>query len=445
MLMKMLKICLPLCLLVVVPVCMAQTSEDEATPPAAQVGIFNPLGGAVQSGQEEEGGRLRNTLRPLLQGTGGWSDQSNGAGGAMGMVAGQLAADLDLNPHWNLIYLGMERYGNGQYAESGHAGEHSLGMLGNYAWRRWVVGVAEAVQYNSTSSYGFSGMEGLSGVNGAVTGIPDPSLPSIQTGLMPNQSVFTSSGGILSGTTTLNASYRLSRRKSVSFSASAGILRPIASSELMRGWQDQFGGEFDDVLTRQTTIAVNYTYGTYTLPKFQRDIRTQTAGVRLQHQLRKRISIEIAGSAQPYTVNEPGFSIDYLGWSGRASGNWTVKRNSFSVAYDRGLTLGSGVMAGAVTSEISGSLSRSLGRTWASSATGGYSTNKDVLGGSHYRAMYFGAGLTHSLTRKISAFANYEVRHQETNVICTTVCPVLGWQNTVGAGISWGPGPIMIH
>lgn len=136
---------------------------------------------------------------------------------------------------------------------------------------------------------------------------------------------------------------------------------------------------------------------------------------------------------------------------GTASGALSYRqgRNTFSIYGGRYSTGGSGVLAGAETTMLSGSWTRNLTRRWSSSIYGGYSRNGQVGVAAnaierHYDYWIGNVMLTRILTRYLRLYISYQYERQTDNATsCTTaVCALNGGHQFFGVGITFTPRPL---
>jgi hypothetical protein len=118
------------------------------------------------------------------------------------------------------------------------------------------------------------------------------------------------------------------------------------------------------------------------------------------------------------------------------------------VAYSRGVSGGSGVLPGANSDSVSGSLAHTYGRNWVASLNAGYShtagLTQQFTGGSlvaknsTYDTVFGGAQLTRRINTYFSGYVSYFAQNQ-TNNFSLNQNAFNGTSQTFGIGVTFTP------
>jgi hypothetical protein len=125
-----------------------------------------------------------------------------------------------------------------------------------------------------------------------------------------------------------------------------------------------------------------------------------------------------------------------------------------SLGYSRGVNGGSGVQPGALSDNLSASISRTYGRDWLTSASGNYTHSSGLVQngaatssltsafpyfGGTTNLTYGGVQVSRRLTDTLSAFATYNIQHQSIDNSLNLQNAFSGLTQTLGVGISFSP------
>jgi hypothetical protein len=129
---------------------------------------------------------------------------------------------------------------------------------------------------------------------------------------------------------------------------------------------------------------------------------------------------------------------------------YQLKQVSISAAYNHGVTGGSGVLAGSITDNFTGTVSRQLSRTFDVSANVGYSRNRGIqvagttAANETFDYWFAGANVSHPLGRTMNVFLNYQLQYQNTGAsVCSGPgCAGSLTRNQIIFGFGWHKQPI---
>jgi len=129
---------------------------------------------------------------------------------------------------------------------------------------------------------------------------------------------------------------------------------------------------------------------------------------------------------------------------------YQLKRAAISAAYNHGITGGSGVLAGAVTDNFTGTISRQISRAFSLAWNIGYSRNRGIevagttTANQTFDYWFTGVNVSHPLGRTMNVFLNYQLQYQNTGAsICTGPgCGSSVTRNQITFGFGWRKQPI---
>ncbi len=102
------------------------------------------------------------------------------------------------------------------------------------------------------------------------------------------------------------------------------------------------------------------------------DIETKGINVSYQRLLSRRLSVNLTAGPQWISSANSTYIPSSLNAYGSASLTYSLGLTSAGVSYSHGVNGGSGVLPGAISDTISGSLGHSFGRKWVAALSGGY-------------------------------------------------------------------------
>ena len=156
-------------------------------------------------------------------------------------------------------------------------------------------------------------------------------------------------------------------------------------------------------------------------------------------------------SAGPQWVSSSNSTLipSSLNASAAASLSYSRGFTNVGVSYSHGVNAGSGVLPGALSDTISGSVGRTFGRKWVASLAGGYSHSSGltelfnqgsiVATNAVYDSVYGGAQLTRGFGTHFSGFLSYTAQNQTSSSALAGQNAFNGTAQTFGIGISYTP------
>jgi hypothetical protein len=129
---------------------------------------------------------------------------------------------------------------------------------------------------------------------------------------------------------------------------------------------------------------------------------------------------------------------------------YQLKRTGISAAYNHGVSPGSGVLAGAVTDNFAGTVSRPISRAFNFNWNMGYSRNRGIqvagtmTANQTFDYWFTGVYVSHPVGRTMNVYVNYQLQYQNTGTsICTgPACATSVTRNQITFGFDWHKQPI---
>jgi len=126
------------------------------------------------------------------------------------------------------------------------------------------------------------------------------------------------------------------------------------------------------------------------------------------------------------------------------------QHTELALAYDRSVSAGAGILAGAITNQMSGSINSRLSPTLKGAFVLGYARNQGLnvtpqaAGVQSYNYWFSGVNLSHDLGRWTTAFLHYQLQFQNSNAsFCVGMtCAQSFVRHTISIGFGWRPGPV---
>lgn len=379
-------------------------------------------------------------------GGGGWGTWTSIIGGVdIHHVSG--VSDLFVS------YTGGGMFSNGGQAENGVIQE--LGLRDTFKFRRTSFSIFEQLGYLPETSLGFagtagSGVPGLGAGNGGV---------GVGTGFTPGQSILTPRGQSLSSSTAVEFDATLSRRSSLTFVGDYNLLRYFEDNLANYG-DVSFQAGYNYQLTRKDTIAVSYLFNGFRYDNLDQSINANTIQASYGRRVTGRLAFQIAAGPQfvsstsaitgtGTTPPPTSGSVSTLYWTLNTSVQYQLRRALVSASYNHGVSGGSGLLAGAETDIVQGSIGSQVFRTVNASWNAGYSRNKGfaisgVTGEQSFNYWFTGFNVARSMGRSVDIFGNYQLQYQNTGVTgCVgTGCSSSLIRNQISFGVNFHKQPI---
>jgi hypothetical protein len=244
------------------------------------------------------------------------------------------------------------------------------------------------------------------------------------------------------------------------------LLRYFDSNLLDYGDVTARGG-YNYQVTQKNTIALLYTFSGFRYSHFSQSIDDHTAQISFARRVTGRLTFQVAAGPQVavFRMPIPGGSGSSGGGEGNgaSSGNSTqlywslntalqyqLQRTVLGIAYNHGVSGGSGVLGGAVSDTVTGSATRQMSRTFSSGVTAGYARNNGLTTGTTassqtYNYWFAGASLSHPWGRSLGLTLSYQMQYQDSNAaFCIgPTCGTSVIRHLLSVGLGWHERPLL--
>jgi hypothetical protein len=359
--------------------------------------------------------------------------------------------NLSLLQAWSRSRLSLNYSGGGFVSTDSTQGNgyfQQLGAQQSFRWEKWQLEFLDQFGYLPETQAGFGGGTGLSlpGAGGSM----GPALPGL--GSNPDQSIFSSVGPRYSNAFATQVTYAVSRRGSITASGSYDILHFVRAGNID---SDNLIGSlgYNYAVTREDTIGIVYRFTGYHYAGQQQAIGDHTFSLAYGRKITGRLALQIFGGPEVTTFRVPiAGKSDRISGSGAASLTYGFHRGSVALAYNYGLSGGSGILVGSNIDQLTATADRQLSRIWHGHMIFGYARNGSVGGvgstsSQSYDSWIVGAGVDRALGRNANFTLGYAARIQKAN---QTACGAAGCgidytQHQIAIGLQWHTRPLVLH
>ena len=413
--------------------------------PAAMLGQAEPTASVTNTMPSNNFGfNLPSKLGTLTYSLSASEQIESGFGGGSGVYAGTtLGGNLGYiskseNNPFSVVYSGGVTFGN-------IPGNSTAQLYQNIAasqvfrTRSWVF-----VASNSFSFLPNTPVSGLSGV----PGVGDVGATTVQTGVGPNQTIFTNNSERISNTTQGSATWQTTASLDFEGSANYQILKFRGSNPGFNtnSWGANFGPNYR--IDARNSIGASAFYSQQSYPGFQNyRIETEGATVNYNRAWTRRLSTTVAlGPARTHGITTvPIPSQTFI--SGSASATYATRTTGLYASYNRSVNGGSGVIFGALSDSVTVGMNRPINRDWIMGLDLGYSHNvglAPILGVTpSYDSIFGAAQVSRRLTDTLSMYASYTAVSQSAKNQQVQQFPVFnGTNNIFSIGITFAPAPL---
>ncbi len=319
-----------------------------------------------------------------------------------------------------LSYTGGGMFTNAAQVDSGVI--QTLSIKDKILFHRSTFTVFQQLSYLPESSLGFAGAvgSGIPGVGG-VTGVGG--------GYTPGQSLLVPRGQNLSDSTALEWDYRLTGRTSFTAVGSYALLHYF-DNDLANYGNTTLQAGYNYQLTRFDTISLSYQFSAIRYSNLGQSINSSTVQGVYSRRVTGKLGFQIGVGPEFVTSNTPitglprtptvsSVTSTYL--SVNASVMYSLKKATITGSYNHGITGGSGVLVGAETDTLTGSITDRITRATTIGASFGYGRNNGFEVGNAAESQTFnywfaGANVTRTLGRSVDLFANYQLQYQSQTI-----------------------------
>jgi len=387
-----------------------QQSSGQATPPAPP--LPSPLASTMNNNNTEDPNAGPNELAPDTRALAGARYLSLGTPAlthSFWRPLFNLTSTLDTDPlatnhtsgltTWTSFYGGLDLrrvsrrseltlnyLGGGLISSNGSANNsltQQLELGEKLSWRRSAISFFDLLSFLPETSFGSSlpSEPNLTGGQGL----------SVQPALTPNQSILTTRGQRISNSFLAEVDTALTTRSSLTFVGSYSLLH-FPAGGFLNFSNTIFQAGLNHQMTRNDTIAVLYRFSAFRYNNFDQSIDGHAVQVSYGRRITGRVAFQAAAGPEVGLFRTPISTAAGSGGGSSTATNsstqvyWTLdtsmtyqrKRAQFALAYDRSLSGGAGVLAGAVNSQVSGSMNSKLSRRLNGGLVLGYARNEGL-------------------------------------------------------------------
>jgi hypothetical protein len=332
-----------------------------------------------------------------------------------------------------------------------------------YVTRSWIFNISDSFNFLPQSPT--TGLSGIPGV-GDLGAVP---IPGPATG--PAGGVLSNSGNRIGNSLSGSVERQLDHATSISGNGSWTILRFLDQSANAgnTGGLDstQISGNLglNRRLDGRSSVSLNAVYSTYsyngassffpgtTISYAQPDVETRGINVSYQRTLSRSLSVSVSAGPQWVSSSNSALIPSNVNVFATAGATYSRGLTNASVSYSHGVNAGSGVLPGAISDSVTGSLGHPYGRDWVASISAAYTHTAGLtqvaalVPGAPPNLVYdtvFGGGqVTRRISAHFSGYISYQAQNQSNNYSLTGQSPVRnalnGTSQTFGVGITFSP------
>lgn len=354
----------------------------------------------------------------------------------MSSIGGGFAEDQQ----WGRLHLITQYYGakffyfpQGSFSSS----YHDLSFSPTLTLGRWVVHLREDLRVSPEQNFG--NLE----IAGAPLPASDAALTDVAPLIEPPQTIATGWAERLDSTSLVEADYSLSRRSTVTFSGSYGLLH-FFQAGYINGTTAQGHAGYNYLLTRKDSLALTYNYSLMSFTGVTNRTVSHLAQLSFSHTLAGRWSFQAGGGPDLLQFEGLGLPSGHqLTWSVTSGLTYQTHHNTYALQYFRGIAGGSGVLFGAETEGLTASISRAITRYWLGSLNGGAARNTGLVPSvavPEFDYWFAGANLGRPLGRHFHFNLSYAYQQQSQSGGCPVLSCGLDSNRNVGSlSLEWHP------
>jgi hypothetical protein len=319
-----------------------------------------------------------------------------------------------------------------------------------YVTRHWVFNISDSFSFLPQSpTTGLSGIPGV-GDLGAFP-VQGPSAG-------PAGGILTESGDRISNGLSGSVERQIAANTSISGSGSWGVLHFLGDNQAEGLDSTQVSGvvALNQRLDARSSVSVSGVYSSYYYTGAgsgpnEPDFATKGINLSYQRVLSRTLSANISVGPQWVSSSNSALIPSALNLAVSAGLSYGYHNTHASVNYTRGVNNGSGVLPGALSDSISGSIGHTYGRDWVASLSAAYThtagltqvTNGTSLVSTNeiFDTVYGGVQVTRRISTHFSGYASYTVQNQTSNNLDPITVPnaLNGTSQTFGIGITFTP------
>ena len=324
-------------------------------------------------------------------------------------------------------------------------------------WQRASLLLADEANYLSQSPFGYGGVGGLGylgglsnlGLGGSLGGVT----PFLDTSVVPNQTISTAWAPRLSNAAVSQLEFQFTPRSSWTISGSYGLLH-FFDVGYVNSTNDSVQIGYNYQLNQISSLAILYRFDAFRFLGRPERFDDDVAELAYARRLTDRLSFQAAAGPDLVIVRgEPVNSGKQYFWAANTSLNYQFTKMNVSASYYHLPTSGSGVLAGAYTDQLLGTVQRVLPRRWSATVSMGYARNRSIEPANQassteaFHSWYTAFQVSQPLGSGISMFAAYEANIQGA---ATAGCSISGCAsgsiaNEFTVGFNWYLRPTVLQ
>ena len=350
---------------------------------------------------------------------------------------------LNFNQIWSRYHF-TAAYNGGEtlyYGLQRNSMFHNLAVSQDIEWQRWRLHLRDSFAASPGAAFTGSGMGGP-GLIGQFSSTLANSLNTFGQRFQPSETIQTGQAMRYMNAVLGEAEYSFSRRSSLTFSGSYGLLHFTDAGYISSHMLNAQAG-YDYLLNPKNSIAVLASYGKIDYTGASNSTVDYLANLAFGRKITGRLAFQAAGGPEQIRVTGGGNgNFQLWTWSVNTALTYERRRSGISVAFVRSLTGGSGVFFGARSNTLNGSFHHQFTRFWSASVNGGHAFNTNLAPAGaatfSFNTWFLGANVERQLGRHAQVGFNYGLLKQVNPAVCPVAsCGVTGFQQTIGMTVNW--------
>jgi hypothetical protein len=221
---------------------------------------------------------------------------------------------------------------------------------------------------------------------------------------------------------------------------------------------------YDYQLTSKDTIALLYRFTALRFSNSNQSINAHVAQVAYGRRITGQLAFHLAAGPEfaffrtpiSTSTGAPGGSTTTTSsstaayWSWDSSMTYRRQQTELALTYDRSVSAGAGILAGAITNQMSGSINSRLSPTLKGTFVFGYARNQGLNvtprapAVQSYSYWFSGVNLNRDWGRRTTVFLHYQLQFQNSNAsFCVGMtCAQSFVRHTISIGFGWRPRPM---
>jgi hypothetical protein len=356
--------------------------------------------------------------------------------------------------HFSTLYNGGVTFNEGYGAASTFFGPtsphiqfHDLVVTQEADWARWRIVLQDNFTASPGAAFTKQGMGGP-GLAAQFSSMLGASQNSLAGASLPSETINTGEAMRYRNSILGQVEYSISRRSSLTFSGSYGLLHFTVPGYVSSTLVDAQAG-YDYVLDPSNSVAILGGYGRIDYTGTGNSTTEYVGALAYGRKITGRLAFQVAAGPQEIQSAGAGVlgSFHNLFVSVNSSLSYARRRSSVSFSYVRGLSGGSGVFQGATSNTFNGTASYQITRFWTGSINGGYSLNNSLAPAGAATTQFdnwlAGANLGRRIGQHAQINFNYGALRQNNPATCPVVsCGGTGLQQVFGMTVNWHLRPI---